>query len=537
MGKLRFLILDPDPAGLALLTSMLKAPGHIIEEAADDRAAARLLERGDIDLVLARVDPSDGAAREWLKSMRREHREVPVIVLCPHLHSERARGALRLGAMAVLKYPVPAAELRAAVLQALEQGETRSIEVAGGAAAAPHAPVSPGKAQPWLSRTTSGLVPTLTPNSGAAPMGNSHAKAPSSSVVAAPLASLSPSPAAAPSPAQRVELLARELGLIGNDPGWRQILDLAGTIATTRASVLIVGEPGTGKSRLARLIHALGSNPDRPFITVEASALADELGKRELAEPSVASPPDLAPVWSDRLTPARGGTLYLADVAALPRELQPHLLRELQFRDYAATFGHATPHGEVRFLMSTSENLTDLVNQGRFSPELYHRISVISLMLPPLRHRGTADIELLAESFRARYAQESHKRVTGFTRDAREILQWHDWPGNVRELEGVVQRAVALCSGSRITSSHLAPIRNHHRLSRCGGSTPQAQHHLGIRSLKEALEGPEKQLIIEALQACNGNRLETARALGINRTSLYHKMKRYGLSRLSFLCY
>ena len=149
-------------------------------------------------------------------------------------------------------------------------------------------------------------------------------------------------------------------------------------------------------------------------------------------------------------------------------------------------------------------------------------------MLPPLRHRGT-DVELLAESFRARYSQEFHKAVAGFTRDALDILQRHDWPGNVRELEAAIRRAVAMCNGPRITSSHLAPIINHHRQSGVGTSTPRPHLPMGIVPLKEALEEPEKRIIIQALQAFNWNRQETARVLNINRTTLYKKMKKYGL--------
>src|SRR5262245_55978156 len=137
MLKLRILILYPDPAGLALLTSMLKSLGHMIEEATTDRAAVRSMERNDIDLVLAGVDPSDADALELLTYVRRKHREVPVVLLFPRLHPERAREALRLGAIAVLKYPVPAAELRAAVLQALERSEGRHGEPAGTAVVPP----------------------------------------------------------------------------------------------------------------------------------------------------------------------------------------------------------------------------------------------------------------------------------------------------------------------------------------------------------------------------------------------------------------
>jgi two-component system response regulator HydG len=184
--------------------------------------------------------------------------------------------------------------------------------------------------------------------------------------------------------------------------------------------------------------------------------------------------------------------------------------------------------GDIRYVMSTRESLPALVEQGRFDQGLYHRINVISLMLPPLRHRGI-DIELLAELFRARHAHEFRKAVTGFTRDALDILERHDWPGNVRELEAAVRRAVSLCSGPRITASELAPIINHHRHRRADAGTPLPQLRIGIHRLKEALEEPEKRIIIQALRAFNWNRQETARVLDINRSTLYKKMKKYGL--------
>jgi two-component system response regulator HydG len=522
MQKLRILILYPEPAGLALLTSMLKSLGHIIEEATNDRAAVRLMERNAIDLVLAGVEPLDGEALELLSYVRRKHREVPVILLFPRLHPERAKEALRLGAMAVLKYPVPAAELRAAVLQALETCEGRTAEPSSRSPAP--AGTSP-QVKPQAASGTLAPEPELTVAERSTQVNGS---------ILAPTASVSTvaSQAAPGLPAgflHRAEAIAREIGLLGHDPSWRQVIELAGTIAGTRSSVLVVGEPGTGKSLLTRLIHALGPNPERPLATVDAAAISDELST-EVQGPQ-ANQPGLSGAldWSSKLAQAHGGTLYLDEVAALPLELQHHLLRQLQFRDYEASAGHATWLGDVRFLMSTSENLLALVEQGQFRPELYHRISVISLMLPPLRHRGT-DIELLAESFRAQFAQEFHKSVSGFTRDALDVLQRHDWPGNVRELEAAVKRAVALCGGPRITSSHLAPILNHHRQTRPSNGTTNRPHlKLGVRPLKEALEEPEKRIIIQALQAFNWNRQETARVLDINRTTLYKKMKKYHL--------
>jgi two-component system, NtrC family, response regulator HydG len=521
MHKLHILILYPDPAGLALLTSMLKSLGHLIEEATNDRVAVRLMDRNNIDLVLAGVDPLDAEALELLNYVRRKHREVPVILLFPRLHPERAKEALRLGAMAVLKYPVPAAELRAAVLQALERSEARASE-----------PSNPG-----VSVSQGSPEPKLVPSSSSSPSSSESSPAPAVSFrpapATSPVSTIVPAMenAALLASRHRMEQFARDMGLVGHDPSWRQILDLAATIAATRSSVLIVGEPGTGKSLLARLIHSLGQHSERPFITVDGSAMADAVSLRESEGDDVSSAStNVSRDWSNKLTQAHSGTLYVDELAALPLEIQIHLLRELQFRDYEATAGHPAPPNEVRFLISTSENLPALIEQGRLRQELYHRVSVISLMLPPLRHRGS-DVELLAEWFRTQYAQEFHKTVVGFTHDALDVLRRHDWPGNVRELEAAIRRAVALGNGPRITSSHLAPILHHaHHPSRTGGGGPPRPHlQMGVRPLKEALEEPEKRIIIQALQAFHWNRQETARVLDINRTTLYKKMKKYNL--------
>ncbi len=582
MHKLRILILYPDPAGLALLTSMLKSLGYVIEEANNDRMAVRLMDRDQIDLVLAGVDPAEGDALELLTYVRRKHREVPVVLLFPRLHPERAKEALRLGAMAVLKYPVPAAELRAAVLQALERCEAQAGDSTGtpgspspstastGSLSTSPSPLAvpmsmnatatgamTGRNTSLMGMTAPGMAPSVSFPVGGSRSGGTIEVVPTVAGMVGPSGgSLAISaPASAPINGPRLDVLVRELGLLGNDPAWRQVIELAATIASTRSPILIAGEPGTGKSQLARLIHAMTHPGDRPFITCEAAALADELSPPEPDDendhdhdhdhdddeaddddPTGTEPPpsahsstaaDSALLWAGRVNLARGGSLFIHDVADLPIPLQLLLLRDLQFRDYGAVSGYPPPGGDVRFIMASSENMAGLIEQGRFRQELFHRISVVVLTPPPLRHRGT-DIELLAEAFRERYAQEFRKNVSGFNRDALEILQRHDWPGNVRELEAAIQRAVALCSGPRISSHHLAPILNHHRQARAAG-TSRPHLPMGIRPLKEALEDPEKRIIIQALQAFNWNRQETARVLDINRTTLYKKMKKYGL--------
>jgi two-component system response regulator HydG len=364
MPKLRILIHYPNPEGLALLASMLKSLRYLIEEAVTDRMAVRLMERETIDLVLAGVDPGDSEALELLAYVRRKHRDVPVVLLFPRLHPERAKEALRLGAMAVLTYPVPAAELRAAVLQALERCQARPRESVSGATAngpgtAPVAiataagPVGSAAAESpaVMPLAVAGMMPTVSCSGAGSRGAGNHEALPTVAGRVGPsgggLAVHAPDPGPVTTP--RLELLMRELGLIGNDPSWRQVVELAATIAPSRCPVLIAGEPGTGKSQLARLIHGLGSGPDRPFINCEAAALAEELSADESEEPGRAiaapspAPADPAPLWAAKINPARGGTLHIDDVAALPMAWQLFLLRDLQFRDYGAASGYSAP--------------------------------------------------------------------------------------------------------------------------------------------------------------------------------------------------
>ena len=534
MRKFRILIVCPEPQGLSLLTSMLKSLGHLIEEAPTDRAAVRFMERNPINLVLASVEPGEAEALELLTYVRRKHSDVPVILMFARVHPERAKEALRLGAMAVLKYPVPAAELRAAVLQALEQCEAAPIDMLAQAAGAAGT-FGPGlTARPLATPTALAQPPSveLFPNNGTTiPLPNNPQMPAGGEQGGSSLAAIAQRPASRPEAVAHYVELAREIDLVTADPSLKQIIELTSTLAATRSSVLIMGEPGTGKSLLAHLLHLVGGQAGGPFVSLKASDLEEpEREDEELDVPAFHSASAIS-IWSEKLAQARGGTLHLQEVATLPQEIQFQLLRELQFLDIDVASGHhrATELTGIRFVLSTSDNLQAAVEQGRFRPELYHRISTFCLMVPPLRHRE-ADVELLAEHFRASFAQEFRKDVVGFTRDALDALQRHDWPGNVRELKGVIQRAVARCSGPRITSTHLAPILNYQRQSR-GGSPSSSRPHLPmeVRPLKEALEEPEKRIIIQALQALNWNRQETARVLDINRTTLYKKMKKYGL--------
>ncbi len=497
MSQARVLIVHPEPSILALLGSMLQSLGHQIDEAVNDRAAVRRLEKGGIDLMIAGVNPADPEAMELVSYSRRKHSQVPLVLLFPSAHPERAREAMRLGATTVLKFPMPATELRAAVTQACEQSFFTPRVEFNGTASVHHR---------RFEEEPKGLNGT---NSNSNP---------------APQARILESQGRI-EPTQAVN----SIQFVGDDPTFRQAVNLASTVAPSRSAVLIVGEQGTGKTLIARMIHQQSGRGAKPFVEVSCGGI-DELGlERELFGQKFEEDP--AAERPGRLVRANGGSVLLDEVASLSMALQGRLLQVL--RD-----GEIEPMGssqpitiDVRFLLSTRENLPALVEQGKFRRDLFERINDICLKIPLLQHRGD-DILKLAEFFRDKSAREFSKPVSGFTGDAIELLTRHTWPGNVRELESVIQRGVALSQGGKINSANLAvgitPARSV-RPSNGYSARTYVPPGVGLRPLKEALEEPEKQIIIQALRSLNWNRQETARVLDINRTTLYKKMKKYGL--------
>ncbi len=310
--------------------------------------------------------------------------------------------------------------------------------------------------------------------------------------------------------------------LIGHDYKMLKMYDLIESVADTRTTVLILGESGTGKTVTARSIHQLSARAGKPFVEVACGALPDTLLESELFGHVAGSFTGANHDKVGKFLLADGGTIFLDEIATASPSLQVKLLRVLQDREFEPVGGNKTHKVDVRVILATNEDLAAKAARGEFRQDLFYRINVIAMTQPPLRER-IADIPLLAEHYLRQMCEMNGKEIRGFDDTAMQLLQRYRWPGNVRELVNAVERAVVLTKGTTIGANDLPESL---RLNE--PSMPIPIGRLG-NSLKTAMVEPEKQLILEALDANGWNRQGTADRLGINRTTLYKKMKRYGI--------
>ena len=309
--------------------------------------------------------------------------------------------------------------------------------------------------------------------------------------------------------------------IVGRDPQMRKIFDVVESIADTRATILITGESGTGKSLLARAVHRRSGRRDKPFVEVACGALPETLLESELFGHVAGAFTGASADKIGKFKQADGGSIFLDEIGTATPGLQVKLLRVLQEFEFEQVGGSKTFRVDSRVILATNEKLEQLVAAGKFRQDLYYRVNVINIELPPLRDR-IADIPMLAGHFLQRVCEESGKKVRSFSDDALSALQHYRWPGNVRELQNVVERAVLLGKGNVVRVEDLPPavVAPGHV-----ETDLLAQKH----SLKEALASPEKQIILKMLEENHWNRNATAIALGINRTTLYKKMKKLSL--------
>ena len=319
---------------------------------------------------------------------------------------------------------------------------------------------------------------------------------------------------------QELQGRSRVGGLASQSPLMQRVFEVLPAIAASPSTVLLQGETGTGKERVARTIHDLSPRKDGPFIAVNCGAIPDTLLESELFGYKAGAFTGATREKPGRFALACGGTLLLDEIAEISSALQVRLLRVLQERVYEPLGATRSEKADVRVIAATNRDLLERCRAGAFREDLYYRINVVRVELPPLRSRPE-DIPLLVGQFIERFNRLQGKAVGGITPEALSLLMAHAWPGNVRELENVVERAFVLCDAGRIGLQHLPD-----ELTRGGSRDGPAGAAGGIRSARAAFDA---QTILAAIARHNGNRLAAAAELGIHKTTLYRKMREQNL--------
>jgi DNA-binding NtrC family response regulator len=309
--------------------------------------------------------------------------------------------------------------------------------------------------------------------------------------------------------------------VIAGHPGMVKLLRMVEQVAPSRASVLIVGETGTGKELIAEMIHRASPRAKAPLVRLNCAALSESLLESELFGHERGAFTGAVGRREGRFEQANGGTLFLDEVSEIPLPTQVKLLRFLQERTFERVGGNETLKVDVRILAASNRDLRQRIQDGLFREDLYYRLNVVTIEIPPLRERGS-DIPELATFFLRRYAQENGKRIEGFSDEALQALLGYPFPGNVRELENVVERAVVLCDGSRIALRHLPatltqePIDSTDVMPRVPGTT--------IYEL-------ERYAILRTLEACKGSTSKAATLLGISPRKIQYKLHEYSAAK------
>ena len=315
--------------------------------------------------------------------------------------------------------------------------------------------------------------------------------------------------------------------IVGNDIRMQKTFEVIDSIADTKATVLITGQSGTGKSLIARAIHQRSNRREAPFVEIACGALPENLLESELFGHVEGAFTGATGNKLGKFKQADGGTIFLDEIGTASPSLQIKLLRVLQEFEFEQVGGTETFRVNTRVVLATNEDLSKAVEQGTFRQDLYYRINVINLQLPSLSERR-GDIPMLAQYFLEKVREDAGKDVEGFTPEALQALQSYPWPGNVRELQNAVERSVLLGKNKLISVTDL-PANVASQSAPASPSVIHPQNPQRKMTLKEALEGPERQIIYQVLKENNWNRNATADQLGINRTTLYKKMKKLDL--------
>ncbi len=463
----RVLVADSEPASIRPLVEVLQEEGMEVSLHSGEEEILEALRAGGFDLVILGEGSAPGENIDLLQKILRIDPDQVVILATGFTTLEEAQEAVDLGAFDLISKPLMEEETRLTVKRALEKSK--------------------------LSREN--------------------------------------------------RILKEELGdrfgfdqVLAKDPRMEEVLSVAAAVADTKATILLTGESGTGKSLLARAIHVRSSRRDGPFVEVNCGALPETLLESELFGHARGAFTGAVRDKPGKFERAHGGTIFLDEIATASPALQVKLLRVLQDRTLERVGEDKTRTVDVRVILATNVDLAREVKKGRFREDLFYRIQVVTLEIPPLRERPD-DVLFLARRFLQKFAGEYKRNVQGFTPEAAALLLSWKWPGNVRELQNSVERAVVLAKGPLIQPSDLppwileeAPPPSPSRETEPGsspGREPSPPDPGRILPLKESLARAEKKILLEALEAFGWNRTRTAKALGIDRTTLFHKMRRH----------
>jgi transcriptional regulator with GAF, ATPase, and Fis domain len=309
-----------------------------------------------------------------------------------------------------------------------------------------------------------------------------------------------------------------EHNMVGESQAMRDVLQFISKVAPTDSTVLLAGESGTGKELVARAIHQNSKRANKPFMAVNCAALAESLLESELFGHEKGSFTGALALKKGRLEIADGGTVFLDEIGELSLPLQVKLLRVLQEREFERVGGTRTIKVDIRLITATNKNLEEAVSAGTFRQDLYYRLNVVSMEMPPLRERQD-DIPLLANYFAAKYGEKCNRRITGISAEAQSRLLSYDWPGNVRELENAIERAVVLGTTDRLL---LEDLPESVLESEPAATTPGTKYH-------DAVAQTKKQIILNAMQQAKGNYTEAAKLLGVHANYLHRLIRNLNL--------
>ncbi len=469
----RILIVDDDPIVADSLAEFCRRLGHSVSTACNGNEAVSLLdeaaEREPFSLVISDVNMPRVDGLALLKQIRKRHPSLVVIMVTGYGSIESAVEAVKMGAFEFLTKPIIDEEMRVTIDKAL--------------------------AQHVLLEENKSLKTQLARKSGYD-------------------------------------------NIIGADHQMQKIYDLVDAVSPTKTTVLLTGESGTGKSMIAEAIHAHGPDAEGPFVTFACGSIPETLLESELFGHVKGAFTGAESDKLGKLRAADGGTLFIDEINSATPALQLKLLRVLQEKKFEPVGSHETVEVDVRFVLATNQPLDKLVAEGEFREDLYYRINVVTIKLPGLRER-TGDISALAEHFVRKYSRETGKIITGMDDAVVEALVRYRWPGNVRELENAIERCVVLSRRPVLAFEDLPDTIQFQSPDGQPGFKDRRRNPWGIgpnwkpRPLRDAIQEPEKQIILAALKYNDWNRQKTAADLDINRTTLYKKIKQYELEELA----